>query len=171
MKILFLFLHVFLITPSVCAQQKLATNIDSTFKLSYISVGFGSNMWDRQPMFRVKGSQFIYTFEDAWVVKNVKKATPDTLIIGNFRKSSIDSILSIATKIKGDSVYKLNARVMSGGVIYLDIVSNQRKLNFKLHNCFDLTAKKIVDILNGYIPEKDRQLWISDMKPQIIEIR
>ena len=170
MKIAFL-AGLFLISLSVCAQQMRDRRIDSSFNLSYISVGFGSNMWDKQPMFRVKGAQFIYTLEDAWESKNFKKAKPDTLVIGNLRESSIDSILSITKEIKGDSVYKLNAGIMSGGIIYLDIISNQRKLNFRLDNSYDLTATKIVDILNAYIPYKYPKLWISDIKPNIINIK
>ena len=171
MKILFVFFTAFLISLTVCAQQVTDTGIDSTFKLSYISVGFGSNMWELQPMFRVKGTHFVYTLEQAWESKNVKKEKPDTLAMGNLRKSSIDSILSITTEIKGDSVYKLNAGVMSGGIIYLDITSNRRKLNFRLDNSYDLTATKIVDILNDYIPDKYRKLWISDIQPKIVEIK
>ncbi len=104
-------------------------------------------MWELQPVFRVQGFQFIYTLEEAWQFKNTKRAKPDTLFMGNLRASSIDSILNITTEIKGDSVYKLNAGIMSGEIIYLDIASNQRKLNFRLDNSYDSTAKKIVEIL------------------------
>jgi hypothetical protein len=171
MKSLSIFLGLFLTSVIIYAQKTIDTRIDSSFKLSYISVGLGGNMYEMQPMFRVKGSQFIYTLEEAWQFKNVKKAKPDTLYVGNLRTSSIDSILSIATEIKGDSVYKLNAGVMSGGIIYLDILSNQRKLNFELDNSYDLTAKKIVDILNSYIPDKYRKLWISNIAPTISKIK
>jgi hypothetical protein len=128
-------------------------------------------MWEMQPMFRVKGSQFIYTLEEAWQSKDVEKTKPDTLYVGNLRTSSIDSILSIAEEIKGDSVYKLNAGIMSGGIIYLEISNNQRKLNFELANSYDLTAKKIVAILNSYIPDKYRKLWISNIAPTISKIK
>jgi len=171
MKSLSIFLGLILTFMIIYAQKTIDTETDSTFKLSYISVGLGSNMYQMQPMFRVNGSHFIYTLEEAWQFKNVKKAKPETLFVGNLRTSSIDSILSIVTEIKGDSVYQLNAGVMSGGIIYLDILSNQRKVNFKLHNSYDLTAKKIVDILNSYIPDKYRKLWISSIAPTITKIK
>ena len=169
MKLLPFFLGLTFISLKSFTQQADIKN-DNSFTLSYISVGLGSNMREMQPMFRVKGSQFIYTLEEAWQFKDSEKAKPDTLVSGNLRASSIDSILNIATEIKGDSVYKSNAGVMSGGIIYLDIVSRRRKLNFDLHNSFDLTAKKIVEILNSYIPDKYQKLWISDITPKIIEI-
>lgn len=152
------------------AQQS-DTKIDTSFSLSYISIGLGSNMWRMQPMFRVKGSQFIYTLEEAWQYKDSEKTKADTLIIGNLRASSIDSILNISTEIKGDSVYKLNPRIMGGGIINLYFSSNKRRLSFDLHNSNDKTAQKIVDILNSYIPDEYQELWISDVKPEIIKIK
>ncbi len=170
MKRLLFFIGLTFISMKVFAQQA-DTKTDTSFTLSYISIGLGSNMWTMQPMFRVKGSQFIYTSEDAWQFKDSEKPKADTLLIGNFRTSSIDSILNIATGIRGDSVYKLNAGVMSGGIVNLCFSTNRRKLSFELHNSNDTTAKKIVDILNGYIPDKYRKLWISDIKPEIIKIK
>jgi len=72
--------------------QQADTKTDTSFTLSYISIGLGSNMWTMQPMFRVKGCQFIYTSEEAWQFKDSEKPKADTLLIGNFRASSIDSI-------------------------------------------------------------------------------
>jgi len=60
---------------------------------------------------------------------------------------------------------------MSGGIINLYFSSNRRKLSFDLHNANDTTAQKIVDILNGYIPDKHRKLWISNIKPDISKIK
>ena len=171
MRFLSIFLGLIMTAIIVYSQKTIDTKIDSDFNLSYISVGLGGNMWELQPMFRVKGSRFIYTSEEAWQFKNVEKAKPDTLYVGNLRTSSIDSILNIATEIKGDSVYKLNAGVMSGEIIYLEIKSNQRRLNFELDNSYDLTANKIIDILNSYIPDKYRKLWISDIAPKITKIK
>ena len=153
------------------SQNKIKLKTDSIFKLDYISLGLGSNMSEMQPMFRVKGYKFIYTSEQAWKYKNVKKARPDTLCMGNIRKSSIDSILIISREIKGNSVYKLNPGVMSGGIIYLDILNYNRKLKIELHNSYDQTANKIVTILNSYIPENCQKLWISDIIPTITEIK
>jgi|GEM_PF-1848297 len=171
MKILSVFFGQFFIFLQLCAQQTADTRKDSTFSLSYISVGLGGNISQLQPMFRVKGSTFVYTLEQAWESKTIKKEKPDTLLIGNLRKSSVDSILSIATEIKGDSVYKLNAGVRSGEIIYLNIICSRRKLNFRLDNSYDPSAKKIVDILNAYIPNKYNKLWVSDIQPKIVEIK
>ena len=147
------------------------TKTDTSFSLSYISIGFGSNIWTMQPMFRVKGFQFIYTLEEAWQFKDSEKPKEDTLLIGNFRATSIDSILNLSTEIKGDSVYRLNAGFRSGGIINLYFSSNRRKLSFDLHNANDTTAQKIVDILNSYIPDKYLKLWISNINPDISKIK
>lgn len=170
MKLLLFLIGLTFTSMKVFAQQADAKT-DTSFTLSYISIGLGSNMWTMQPMFRVQGSQFIYTAEEAWQFKDSEKPKADTLLIGNYRASSIDSILNISTEIKGDSVYKLNPRIMSGGIINLYFSTNRRKLSFDLHNSNDTTAQKIVDILNGYIPDKYRKLWISDIKPEIIDIK
>lgn len=170
MKLLLFFIGVTFISNQALAQQA-DTKIDTAFTLSYISIGLGSNMWEMQPMFRVRGSQFVYTLEEAWQYKDSEKPKADTLLIGNFRASSIDSILNISSEIKGDSVYRLNGGVISGGIIKLYFSANRRKLSFDLHNANDTTAQKIVDILNGYIPDKYRKLWISNIKPDISKIK
>ncbi len=43
----------------------------SNFKLSYVSVGFGSNMDEMQPVFKVNGTRFIYTSEEIWIFKSI----------------------------------------------------------------------------------------------------
>ena len=133
---------------------------DSNFKLSYMSVGLGSNMFTKQPVFRVNRLDYIYTLEDAWQWKNIEREKPDTLCSGTFRKSSVDSILNLIIKIKDSVIYKTNAGISSGGIDYIDISSDQINLQFKLHNASDSTAQKIVDILNTYIPEKFLKIWL-----------
>ncbi len=170
MKLLLFFIGLHFISMKVFAQQA-ETKTDTSFSLSYISIGLGSNIWTMQPMFRVRGSQFVYTLEEAWLFNDSKKAKVDTLLIGNFRNSSIDSIINVSKEIIGDSVHKMNTQVMSGGIINLYFSSNRRKLSFNLHNANDKTARKIVDILNGYIPGRCEKLWISDIKAEIIRIK
>jgi len=170
MKLILFFVGLtFTLMKGLAQQSDIKT--DTSFTLSYISIGLGSNMWSMQPMFRVKSSQFIYTFEEAWQLKDSDKPKADTLLIGNFRASSIDSILNLSTEIKGDSVYRLNSGFRSGGIINLYLSSNRRKLSFDLHNANDTTAQKIVDILNSYIPDKYLKLWISNIKPDISKIK
>lgn len=170
MKLLLFFIGL-IFTSRKAFTQEANTGIGTSFTLSYISIGLGSNMWEMQPMFRVEGSQFVYTKEAAWHFKGSEMPKADTLLIGRFRASSIDSILNISTEIKGDSVYKLNPRIMSGGIINLYFSNQKRKLSFDLHNASDTTAEKIVSILNTYIPDKYQKLWISDIKSEIIIIK
>jgi len=166
MKGLILCLTVLVISTALSAQ-KADTAKHPTFTLSYISVGLGSNMWHMQPAFRAKDNRFIYTMEQTWQSENFKKQKPDTLVTGSLRQSSIDSIVNLANEIKGDSVYKLNSKVMSGGVVYLTITNENRTLHFHLSNSFDATAQKIIAILSTYIPTTHQQLWISNQLPDV----
>ena len=170
MKLLIFFIGLTFISQNEFAQQA-GTENELLFTLSYISIGLGSNMFEMQPMFRVKGNQFVYTSEQAWVSKDSGKPEVDTLLVGTFRTSSIDSIVHISREIKGDSVYKSNPGVMNGGIIDLSFSTEGRKLSFDLFNANDETAEKIVNILNTYVPDKYRKLWISYSKPVIDNIK
>ncbi len=160
MKILALVISIFSIQFFYPKAEVKKNNED--FKLSYISVGLGSNMFTMQPAFRVTGKKFIYTSEQAWIFKNKEIAKPDTLQLGNFRSSSIDSILSLVKEIKDSVIYKFNSNVMSGGIHYIDISSNKIKIRFELDNSSDPIAQKIVDILNSYILNPKKKLWLYD---------
>jgi hypothetical protein len=143
--------------------KRLAPNIDS-FKLACVQVGFGSNMYDMQPVFRANGTKFIYTSEEVWVYPNQTKIQRDTLCIGDLRSSSIDSISNLIEGIKDSVIYRVNTRVMSGGALSINITTNHKEVNFQLHNARESTAEKIVTILNSYIPEGCDKFWIFDFK-------
>lgn len=151
--------------------DSLKPNRHKNFKLSYSSVGLGSNMDTQQPRFIVKGLQYFYTLEDAWKFKNVKKNKPTKLGTGFIRPSSIDSILNIAKETKLKSVYKSNPKVMSGSMVYLNVYSLKQKIQFELINAKDENAAKIVAILNEYIPDNIRPLFISDIDPLVIQTK
>jgi hypothetical protein len=92
-------------------------------------------------------------------------------MMGEFRVSSIDSIIALTNEIKGDSVTKRNTSIMSGGMILLDIKSIYRNLYLLLDNAHDSTAQKIVYILNSYIFDENQKLYINNITPKIIDIR
>jgi hypothetical protein len=170
MKFLSLYMALFISSTFVYSQKTIDATADSVFTLCYQSVGLGSNKYRMRPVFKVIGTRFIYTSEQLWQFNNVNKAKPDTLQMGDVSISSIDSILTIAKEIKGDSVYGLNPWILSGAIVYLNITSPLLKLKFKLDNSFDETAKKIVDILNTYITNKYRKLVLSTNQPTIKKI-
>ena len=99
MKLLLLFIGEIFISQKAFARQA-DTKIDTSFTLSYISIGLGSYMWTMQPMFRVKGSEFTYTLEEAWQFKDSEKpkagleglAAGTVLFHNRFGKAAITQI-------------------------------------------------------------------------------
>ncbi len=143
-------------------QTEIAKKADEdhqSFNLTYLYAGLGSGMGTIQPVFRVKGPQFVYTLEqNSFYGKKTVK--PDTIHTGKFSHQSIKMILDIIKPIEDTLIYKLNPNVMSGGIHEIGITNDSKKLTFRLHNAPDSTAKKIVDILNVYIPDGERKLWL-----------
>lgn len=103
-----------------------------TFKLTFKTVGFGSNILKMQPVFRVIDNKFIYTSEQAWTFKNEKPEKPDTLNSGNFRNSSIDSILSVVEELKDSVVNKIGSYTLSGCDNYIKMSTQSSKVTFRL---------------------------------------
>ena len=152
-------LAALLFTP---ASFKLYQPVETPFTLTYNKVGFGSNMFAMQPVFKISGNSFTYTYENAWRWED-RKINRDTLLTGYVRQSSVDSISVLISNIKDTSVYKSDP-FMSGSISYLSIANNIQKLSFTLHNASDSTANKVVDILNTYIPSHLNNLYITNLE-------
>ncbi len=148
-------------SPNFDPVLKTSSQCDSSFKLSYVLIGFGSNMFSMEPVFRVNGTKFIYTSEEVWTIPNFEKQKPDTLLTGDFRTSSIDSIAALVNPIQDTLIYKSNPHIMSGGEANIEVCTETKKVTFQLFNASDTTAKKIVTILNSYILSNYKKLWIS----------
>jgi hypothetical protein len=135
----------------------------SFFSLSFVTVGFGSNMFEMEPVFEVKHSKFIYTNEEVWLWKDEdkNKLRKDTLLTGDFRHSSADLIVQLISGLKDTVIYKTNAGIMSGSAGYLTITTRNKKVRFDLHNASDRRAEAIVAILNSYVPEGMEKMWIT----------
>ena len=52
---------------------------EKEFRLHFMTVGFGSNMFEMEPVFKVEGTKFIYTSEEVWILPKQKKIQRDTL--------------------------------------------------------------------------------------------
>jgi hypothetical protein len=130
------------------------------FKLHFMTVGFGSNMFEMEPVFKIDGTKFTYTSEEVWILPGQTKIKKDTFLIGSFRTSSMDSISKLISKVRDSAIYRTNIHIMSGSAAYITIEDDLRKVKFTLHNASDTTADKIVAILNTYIPAKLDKLYI-----------
>ncbi len=160
---------LFVLLICVCSFTKhtqygiLQASSQRDFKLTYLSIGFGSNMFKMQPVFKINDSKFIYTSEEVWRRPNQKESLQkDTLLAGNIRVSSIDSILNIIKDISDTLIYKTNVSIMSGGMDDITISNNLKKVRFQLHNASDVRAKKIAVILNSYIPSNMEKLYLFE---------
>ncbi len=137
---------------------------EKKFRLNFVTVGFGSNMFEMEPVFKVDGTKFIYTSEEVWIFPRQTKIQKDTLLQGDFRISSIDSISTFICQLKESAIHKSNMSVMSGSACYIEILDDIKKINFQLHNTSDTTADKIVSVLNTYIPTGYNKLYISNIE-------
>jgi hypothetical protein len=133
------------------------------FKLEYVRIGFGSNMWTMQPVFRVHGTTFVYTSEEVWIIPEQKEIRRDTLLTGDLRITAVDSIKNLIGAMKDSVIYRSGA-ILSGSKSYITVTTNDKEISFQLHNASDTTAEKIVDILNSHIPAGYRKLHIFNPK-------
>jgi hypothetical protein len=129
------------------------------FKLYYSYAGLGSGMGKMEPTFRATGTDYVYTFEqNSYYSKPDKK--PELRCKGILRTSSIDSVVNIVKAIKDTLIYKTNVHILSGGIGNLSVTYGKRTVSFQLHNAYDKTAQKILDIINSNIPDTEEKLWL-----------
>jgi len=133
---------------------------DTTFYLYYGYAGLGSGLGSFQPTIIIRGTNFVYTYEQNsyWGEKSKEK---DTICVKAFRQTSIDSILAIVKDLKDTKINEYNHCIMSGGIHFLSISNGKDTTNFELMNTFDYTALKVADILNQYAPT-DKKLWVNE---------
>lgn len=97
------------------------------FSLSFVTIGFGSNMFEMEPVFRVTGNRFVFTSEEVWIKPEQQKIQRDTLLVGLFRTSSIDSIINLVDNRSDTLIDKFNPHISSGSAEYIDIFTGKKK--------------------------------------------
>lgn len=164
LKLSFYFIG-FLAFISSFANNRFASNsslksvVDTTFKLTSVTIGFGPNQDDVQPVFKVTGTNFLYTSEDVWLSADEKDARRDTLLKGSFRRSSIDSIMTVIENLSDTLIFK--SRFTDGAMHDMTISKGAKKITFQLWNVSDTSVEKIVSILNTYITNERQKLSFS----------
>ncbi|MCX6315789.1 MAG: hypothetical protein NTW29_00745 [Bacteroidetes bacterium] len=164
MKFFLLFAPLLLLTGLTNPEQpihKAQEDPARIFSLQYMKAGFGSNRYNMQPVFNIRGHKFIYTSEEVWIMPGQKNIARDTLLTGQVRESSFDSLINLIKGFKGTYIQRSNPHIMSGSASYITIHHNYKKLVFDLHNDTHPTADSIVAILNTYIPDSLNKLTIS----------
>lgn len=128
------------------------------FNLRYTSVPL--NPFEFGSEFTVKGNRFFYTYGEVWKLPKQNKITKDTLLVGSFRLSSMDSIANMIRQIEDTVIYKWDQHVVSGGsMVNIEVSTENKKLRFDLTNISDPVADKVVAILNSYISDKLGKLY------------
>lgn len=125
------------------------------FYLSYSVAGLGANIGSFLPVIEIKNGALLYTYEQNSYFDK-KDSRIDTVCLVRVRETSIDSILRLVQNIKDTTIMRTNACIMSGVVRFMSVANGADTTKFQLHNTFDHTALKIVDILNTYLPEEKR---------------
>jgi hypothetical protein len=134
------------------------------FTLSFTTHGMGGNTYDLQPMFKVRGTQFLYSIEEAWIAPGRALGKPDTICTGILRPGSIDSIIRITEAIKDTSIQLFNRHISSGLLQYLTVKTAHKKLVIDMLNKSHPAAVKIIDILNSNIPAPYPRLFVTSSK-------
>jgi hypothetical protein len=133
----------------------------SSFYLDFYLMGLGSNLGKMEPTFQVRGTKFIYTFEQNSAYRGEKVRKPKKIRRGAFRITSIDSILDLVKGLKDTTIFESNPCIMSGGIFYMTITAGIDTVKYELMNTFDRTALKIADIINNYLPSR-KKIWVSE---------
>jgi hypothetical protein len=140
-------------------QDNLNKSAAPAFYLYYGFSGLGYNMGSFQPTIKIKGTSFLYTYEQNSYYGEKSKQV-DTVCVKVFRQGSIDSIINIIKNLKDTSIREYNFCIMSGGIHFLTVTDGIDTTNFQLSNTFHYTALKVASILNEYVPA-DKQLWAN----------
>ncbi len=151
MKILFSFLSIFFFCCRPTEFVRLQPNqVEDSFALTCIDMGLGGNLLDLKYNFNVEGRKFIYISEEIFVFKD-SKPYKVTQAVGDFRRSSIDSIMRLIEQVP-DSTKRYRHVRSGGGLQTLHITTGKRKISYELWNQGDTVSRQITDILNSYIP-------------------
>ncbi len=135
-----------------------STETDTRFKLVYSTVGMGSNFMSCQPVFEVKGSQFIYMNNQTSGYTNGQWLENDTLLTGNFRKTAADSIIDLLQPISVADSFFCNPAVSSGLIHTLVVTHGKFHRKITLMNTSEKNCWGVVQLLNAFIPNDQPQL-------------
>ena len=151
---------VFIGQPVFAQAEKSEKKEKQDTYVYYAFAGLGSNLGSFEPTLRITGTKFNYTYEqNSYWGKKSKRI--DKISSGEFRQSSVDSILSLVKDLRDTLIFKSNPGVMSGGIYFLTISNGTDTTEFELMNTFDYTALKVINIINQYLPT-DKKILVTE---------
>ena len=140
------------------------TTFSQQFKLSYTSVGLGSNLYS-PPYLVIDIYDSLMTYKVYGIAKtySINKSSGDTIWDEEytsykvpFTDQSRDSILYFLKDKEGKYIYKSNPAIMSGDIKYMHIETTKWCTEFSMKNTFDSTALRIANVVNSYLPGNHR---------------
>jgi hypothetical protein len=141
----------------LCFQDLQAQTANDRLVVRYTVAGLGSNTNKEAPDFQLRGHSFVlYHMSPSGFVASNTVRSVQKVLSGQFRKASVDSIVSILTALKPRKVFRSNHCIMSGVIYYLDLQINKRKWSFEMVNTLDYNAVKIIRIINRYLPKSEK---------------
>lgn len=147
------------IPDSLKLEKEFADTIYN-FHLIYCYSGLGANFGKMGQYFEIKDSQFVFCLKQTSGWKDQKNKPDDTLQTGVIKQQTIDAILKLVEN-KDSLITKRNFKVSSGGLITITVEQGDKRNVLQLHNAYDETAEKIVELLNTYITG-DKYLFVYD---------
>ncbi|MCW3076033.1 MAG: hypothetical protein JWO32_642 [Bacteroidetes bacterium] len=134
----------------------------SNFNLSYNYAGIGTNLGKKTyPVIEVKNNTIKCIIESDTAYSKPDWTSKPKEISVKFRQSSIDSINHLLKPVKDTLISEYNPCIQNGGIHFMRIASGHKTLSFELTNTYHLTALKITNILNTYMP-KGHGVWASE---------
>lgn len=147
---------LFLLTFNSCSEE-----VTNDFELTYIYAGLGSGMESKRPRLEIKGEKLLYTKQQNSSTTGIFDEKIDTIYQGEFRTTSIDSIKTILNKLKESRIYETNT-ILSGGIYYISVSYDTKKIGFTLHNACHQKAEEVIEIVNSNVPSKYSKLPLWD---------
>lgn len=133
---------------------------DSSFALTYLYAGLGSNMGKQFPYIEINGTQLLLlNRQNSSLGKPTLKT--DTIMIRTLPYAFRDSINTCLDGMRDTNISVTNVFILSGGIDYLSIRNGMDTVHFSMHNTAHLTALKITKQINHYLPN-DHQIWLDE---------
>lgn len=140
---------------SLFAQHDRKTKACTGFCLEYnlYGIGFG-DVGMRRPKFILHDSVFIYSTIRRNGLAGV--ITIDTTITGIISVRDFKRIISAVKNYKDTVFSSINACFIGGSHRELNIISNEKSVEFDMYNTFQPTAVKVIRIMNKYLPKQEQ---------------
>jgi len=126
------------------------------FEFYYSRSGLGSNMGSFQPVFKMINNEYtLLKKQNSYWSEEQRDTSSQFISKGSITDSDLQKIIKILYSIEDSIIYETNPHIASGVIDYINISLGDKMVKFTLHNESHPVAKKIIDIVNSYLPAKN----------------